>query len=284
MTDSYDAYLQRHELKPNEFTYMEMLSVAVSRELADGDFAFVGTGTPLLAAGLAQRSHAKTMTIILEAGTVGPTIAHMPISVADPRAAYQATTLSSLVDAFGTIAARGYCTVGILGAAECDMYANLNSTALGSYWPAGVSEDGRGPHTRFTGSGGANSIAALADKIIVMMVHERRRFPRKVQYLTTIAGMRGPAGETRFDYGLYRGGDVVVISDLCKMRPDPQTGILYATELFPGVSAEMVQEATGWEVDLSRAVPGGVPTEEELRILRMEVDPARIYLNREKKG
>ena len=284
MTDTYESYLQKHSLKANEFTYMEMLSVAVSRELKDGDFAFVGTGTPLLAAGLAQRTHAKTMTIILEAGTVGPTIAHMPISVADPRAAFQATTLSSLVDAFGTIAARGYCTVGVLGAAECDKYANLNSTALGGYWPAGVSETGRGPQTRFTGSGGANSIASLADKIIVMMVHEKRRFPERVQYLTTIAGRRGPVGETRYDYGLYRGGDVVVISDLCKMRPDPESGVLYVTELFPGVTPEMVTDATSWEVDLSRYIMGGIPTEEELEILRMQVDPKRIYLSREKKG
>jgi len=67
----------------------------------------------------------------------------------------------------------------------------------------------------------------IEDKTIVMMVHEKRRFPRRVQYLTTPVGMRGCPGETRFDYGLFRGGDVVEISDLCKMRPDPQTGILY---------------------------------------------------------
>jgi glutaconate CoA-transferase subunit B len=44
----------------------------------------------------------------------------------------------------------------------------------------------------------------LSDKIIAMMVHEKRRFPESVQYLTTPAGMRGGPGETRFDYGLFR--------------------------------------------------------------------------------
>ena len=150
----------------------------------------MGTGLPLLASMLAQHTHAKNMTVILEAGTVGPKIEHIPISVADPRAAYQASTLSSMVDAFGTIACRGCCTLGVLGAAECDMYGNLNSTTIGDYWPAGVSEDGKGPKVRFTGSGGANSIASLADKTIAMMVHEKRRFPEKVQYLTTPAGKR----------------------------------------------------------------------------------------------
>jgi len=284
MNGEYQEYLDRYGLKADEYTYMEMLAVAVSREMEDRAFAFVGTGLPLLAAGLAQQTHAKDMTIILEAGTVGPRIEHLPLSVADPRAAYQASALSSLVDAFGTIAARGYCTIGVLGAAECDMYGNLNSTVMGNYWPAGVSADGKGPEVRFTGSGGANSIASLADKIIAMMVHEKRRFPRRVQYLTTPAGMRGGPGETRFDYGLYRGGDVVVISDLCKMRPDPQTGVLYVTEMFPNVTPQRIQEATGWEINVSQAIFTTEPSAEELEILRMKVDPSRIYLGRKKKG
>ena len=284
MNGDYQKYLEKYGLTTAEYTYMEMLAVAVAREMKDGAFAFVGTGLPLLAAGLAQRTHAKNMTVILEAGTVGPRIEHLPLSVADPRAAYQAGTLSSLVDAFGAIAARGYCTVGVLGAAQCDMYGNLNSTSSGDYWPAGVSEDGKGPATRFTGSGGANSIASLADKIIAMMVHEKRRFPEHVQYLTTPAGMRGGPGENRYDYGLFRGGEMVVISDLCKMRPHSSSGILYVTEMFPGATPDMIKEATGWEIDLSQAINAQEPTPRELEILRMQVDPSRIYLGRKKKG
>ena len=284
MKGAYGEYLDKYGLIAGEYTYMEMLAIAVSHEMRDGAFVFVGTGLPLLAASLAQQTHAKNMTIILEAGTVGPRIEHLPVSVADPRSALNASTLSSLVDAFGTIAARGYCTIGVLGAAECDMYGNLNSTTLGSYWPAGVSEDGKGPEVRFTGSGGANSIASMADKIIAMMVHEKRRFPRRVQYLTTPAGMRGGPGETRFDYGLYRGGDVAVISDLCKMRVSPESWILYADELFPGITPEKVKEATGWDIDVSHAVLVKEPDPVELEILRMKIDPYRVYLGRKKKG
>ena len=284
MSGAYEDYLEKYGLKAAEYTYIEMLAVAVSREMEDGACAFVGTGLPLLAAGLAQHTHAPNMTIILEAGTVGPRIEHLPLSVADPRAAYQAATLSSLVDVFGAMAARGYCTVGVLGAAECDMYGNLNSTCSGNYWPAGVSEDGKGTATRFTGSGGANSIASLSDKIIAMMVHEKRRFPQRVQYLTTPAGMRGGPGETRYDYGLFRGGELVVISDLCKMRPHPSSGILYVTEVFPGATVEMIREATDWEIDLSQAIKAEEPTLRELEILRMQIDPSRIYLGRKKKG
>ena len=279
----YQAYLDRMGLAPDRYSYLEGLAVAVAHEIADGSFAFVGSGLPLLAAGLAQRTHAPRMTIILEAGTIGPTIRHIPASISDARAAYKAATLSTLVDAFGTTANRGFCTVGVLGAAECDMYGNLNSTSMGGYYAAGVSDDGRGPRTRFTGSGGANDIASLADKTIAMMVHEKRRFPAHCQYLTTPCGMRGPHGEDRFDLGLYRGGNCVIISDLCKMRPDPETGVLYAAEIFPGVTPEQILENTGWDIDVSRAVPMAEPTYEEIRLLRMEVDPDRHYLGRKKK-
>lgn len=262
---------------------MELLAVATARELSDGACAFVGTGLPLLSASLAKRTTAPDMMIILEAGTVDPDIEHLPVSVADPRASYRAATLSTLADAFGTIACRGYCTVGILGAAECDMYGNLNSTSLGGYWPAAVSDTGKGPKARMTGSGGANNIASLADKIIVSMVHEKRRFPEHVEYLTSPCGIRGAGSENRFNKGIFRGGEVCVISDLAILRSDPETGILYLSETFPGVTAEQVKENTGWDLDISRAKPFTPPTAKELEILRMKVDPSRMYLGRKSK-
>lgn len=223
------------------------------------------------------------MVVILEAGTVDPKIEHLPVSVADPRSAYRASTLSTMADAFCTTACRGYCTTGVLGAAECDMYGNLNSTSIGGYWPAAVSETGRGPVTRLTGSGEANSIASLADKVIVMMVHEKRRFPQRVEYLTSVCGRRGPGPEGREKYGIFRGGDVCVISDIAVLRPDPETGVLYLSEVFPGADPGVVKQNTGWELDISRARPFPPPTYEELKVLRMLVDPGRLYLGRKSK-
>ena len=279
----YEQYLTKYGLTAGGFTQMELLAVATAREIPNQAFAFVGTGLPLLAAGLAQRTMAPDMTVILEAGTIGPQIRHLPVSVADPRAAYQASVLSTMADAFGTIANRGYCTLGVLGAAECDKYGNLNSTSVGGYWPARVSPNGMGPATRLTGSGGANSIASLADKIIVMMVHEKRRMPDRVEYLTTVTGRRGPAGESRFDYGIYRGGDTVVISDLGILRPNNMTGILELDRYYPGIPPEFIRENTGWDLNIAGARELQPPTMEELRILRMLVDPDRLYLGRQSK-
>ena len=270
-----------NEQPASDYTHVELLAVATAREINDGAFAFVGTGLPLLAASLAQHTKAPNMTIILEAGTVGPKIKHLPVSVADPRASYMATTLSTTADAFGTIACRGYCSLGVLGAAECDKYGNLNSTAIGGYWSTKTGDQGR--RTRLTGSGGANSIANLADKVIVMMVHEKRRFPEKVEYLTSPAGARGPKGEGRFDYGIFRGGEMVVISDLGILRPNPANGILELEQYYPGVDPKFVQENTGWDLIINKAFEMQSPTIGEINILRTLVDPERLYLGRKSK-
>ncbi len=189
---AYEAYLKERGLTRDQYTTMELLAVASAREVPDGAFVFAGTGLPLLASMLAQYTTAPNMTLIMEAGIVGPRVEHLPISVSDPRGCLHSSMVSNMADTFGTTALRGYCTVGMLGGAECDMYGNLNSTIIGGYWPAGVSETGKGPDVRFAGSGGANNIASFADKILVVMVQEARRFPERVEYLTSVAGQRGP--------------------------------------------------------------------------------------------
>jgi len=193
--------------------------------------------------------------------------------------------VSNIADTFCSTAIRGYCTVCMLGGAECDMYGNLNSTIIGGYWPAGVSGTGKGPHVRFAGSGGANNIASFADKVLVVMVQEQRRFPERVEYITSVAGWRGPreSHESRWDYSLGRGGELVMIIDLCIMRSDPETGILELDMVFPGVSVQDVVDNTSWSLDTSKAKEMAPPTEDELKALRMLVDPSRIYLGRKSK-
>lgn len=283
--DAYDAYLAERGLTRTQYTSMELLAVAAAREVPDGAFVFAGTGLPLLATMLAQHTGAPNMTLIMEAGIVGPRVEHLPISVSDPRGCLHSSMVSNMADTFGTTALRGYCTVGMLGGAECDMYGNLNSTIIGGYWPVGVSETGKGPSVRFAGSGGANNIASFADKVLVTMVQEARRFPEHVEYITSVAGTRGPRDkrESRWDYGLGRGGELVMISDLCIMRSNPETGLLELDAVFPGISVDDVVNNIGWKLDASNVKEFKSPTEEELKALRMLVDPSRIYLGRKSK-
>lgn len=281
----YEIYCERVGLNPEPgfYTLNECMAIAVARETPDGGFLFAGTGLPLVGCMIAQHTYAPNAVIVMESGIVGPRIRDLPISVSDPRGCYQCTTLSSMADAFGT-AMRGYCTVGILGGAECDKYGNLNSTSIGGYRPAAVSDTGRGPQVRLAGSGGANPIASLADFVIAMMVHERRRFPEHCEYLTSPAAARGRPGsrEHRWSYGLYRGKRIVVLSTLCILRTDVEgTGELLLDATYPGVDENTIYDNTGWYLrkspDFHVMDP---PTYEELKILRYVVDPTRIYLDR----
>src|SRR5260370_685359 len=137
----------------------------------------------------------------------------------------------------------------------------------------------------FAGSGVANNIASFADKVLVVMVQEERRFPESVEYITSVAGWRGPRekGESRWDYGLGRGGELVMISDLCIMRSDPDTGLLELDTVFPGISFNDVVNNTGWSLDTRKSKEFPPPTEESLKALPMLNEPSQIYLGRKSK-
>jgi glutaconate CoA-transferase, subunit B len=254
--------------EPVRCSHTEQMIVAASRECADGAFVFVGTGLPLVACMLAQRTCASNMTIVMESGVVGPTFEHLPISVADPRVAVQCSTISGMAEVFGSVALRGYCTIGMLGGAQCDRYGNLNSTRVGD--------------TRLAGSGGATAIAAYADSIVAMLPHEPRRFPEQCAYLSSVAGARGGRGsiEHRWRHGLYRGGRLTVITTLGILRSS-EDGELSLAAIYPGVDERMVYQNTGWP--LRRSEEFHVmepPADETLDTLRHVIDPSGIYLNR----
>ena len=54
-------------------------------KLDEGRSVMVGTGLPVLAALLAQRTHAPGLLIVFEAGSVGSRPRALPISVGDSR-------------------------------------------------------------------------------------------------------------------------------------------------------------------------------------------------------
>jgi len=109
-----------------------------------------------------------------------------------------------------------------------------------------------------------------------MTPHQKRRFPEKVDFVTS-AGFLNGRGE-RQAAGLRGGGPQAVVTNLGILEPD-DSGEMILTALHPGCTLEQAQENTGWPL---KAAPQlrltEPPTAEELRILRDELDPDRIYL------
>ena len=231
----------------------------------------VGTGVPCAAAMLAQRTRAPSLVIFFEAGGVAPQLPTMPISVGDSRTFYHGLMATSMADVMETCQ-RGLMDYTFLGGAQIDAYGNLNSTLIGT--------DYAHPRVRLPGSGGANDLASLCWRTLVVANHDRRRFVKKLDFLTTPGYLTGPGA--REAAGLPPGtGPYKVITDLAIMGYHEQTRRMEIHGLHPGVTLDQVRLATGF--DLAAREPletTSPPTPTELAILREEVDPHRFIIGR----
>lgn len=251
-----------------EYKPVEMMAVAASRILEDKKSVFVGTGLPMVAAILAQKTHAPEFLIVFEAGGVGPQVPTLPLSVGDSRTFYKAVMAGSMCDVVEAAQA-GYLDYGFLGGAQIDRYGNLNATCIGPY---------EKPKVTFPGSGGANDIGSLCWRTIIIMRHERRRFVEKLDFMTTPGYLDGPKAREReglpASTGPYR-----VVTDLAILGFDDETKLMKLISTHPGVTVDQVKENTGFELVIPKEVyETEPPAEEELRLLREEIDPNGIYI------
>ena len=246
----------------------ELMACAASRILEDGKSVFVGTGLPIVASMLAQRTHAPNLLVVFEAGGIGPKIPAIPISVGDSRTFYKAVMAASM-DYVMSCAQLGHIYYGFLGAAQVDQYGNLNTTCIGPHDK---------PKTRLPGSGGANDLGSLCHRTIVLMRQDTRKFVERLDYLTTPGYLSGPGAREKAglprDTGPYR-----VITQLGVMGFDNESKKMTLVSTHPGVSIKDIVDNTGFKLIVPDIVPmTGEPTDEELRLLREELDPNRIVI------
>lgn len=257
---------------PGGYNAMELMICCAARLLEDGAVVAVGTGVPCAAAMLAQKTTAPGLVILFEAGGVAPQLPVMPISVGDSRTFHRALMATSMCDIMET-ASRGLIDYAFLGGAQIDAFGNLNSTMIGA--------EHRRPRVRLPGSGGANDLASLCWRTIVVTAHDRRRFVEALDFRTSPGYLTGPGA--REAAGLPPGcGPYRVITDLAILGYGPQTCRLEVLSLHPGVSAREVRDRTGFVLPIPDPAPvTPSPTAGELAILRDEVDPHRYTIGRD---
>ncbi len=240
------------------FTAAEMMTVAAARLLRNGDVCFVGIGLPSAAANLARLTHAPDVVLIYESGPIGAKPEVLPLSIGDGSLAETADTVVSTSEIFRYWLQGGRVTVGFLGAAQIDRFANINTTVIGDY---------ARPQVRLPGAGGAPEIATCAGKVILVLRQSARAFVERVDFITSVGHLDG--GDARSRLGLPGQGPVAVVTDLCLMTPDSLTKELTVTHLHPGVSAEKVRAATGWNIRLAESLEEtAAPSFSELETLR----------------
>jgi len=253
-----------------DYNAMELMICLASRILEDGSSVTVGTGAPCAAAMLAQKTHAPNLVVTFEAGGFAPQMPTMPISVGDSRTFHRALMASSMCDIL-EMCQRGLMDYTFLGGAQIDPYGNLNSTVIGDYHK---------PKVRFPGSGGANDLASFCWRTLVVTPQDTRRFVEKVNFITTPGYLTGPGA--REEAGLPPGtGPYKIITNLAVLGFDEETKRMQLESLHPGVTAEEVQANTGFELLMADEITASQPpTDEELGILREEVDPLRYIIGR----
>lgn len=252
------------------YTLRELMAVVAARQLQDSKSVAVGTGLPLVAAMLAQKTHAPNLVIFFEAGGIAPQLPTLPISVGDSRTIHKALCTTTLIDIMDTMR-RGFIDYAFLGGAQIDKYGNLNSTMIGDNYDV--------PKVRFPGSGGANDFGSLAwETLIIMDRHSPRRFVDKVDFITTPGYLYGP--NAREEEGLSPGtGPSKVITDLCLFDFDPKTKVMRLIATHPGITVEDVEKATGFEIIVADEIGTNTPpTTDDLRILHEVIDPdGRVF-------
>lgn len=251
----------------SEYSAAELMIINAARLLRDGDVVFVGVGQPNLACNLAKRTHAPNLVMIYEAGVIGAEPARLPLSIGDPTLVSGALSVVSMYDIFANYLQRGNVDVGFMGGAQIDKFGNINATVIGDYTH---------PRVRLPGSGGSQEIAAWANRCYIMTPHQKRRFPEKVDFLTSAGFLDGRA--SRLASGVRGGGVMAVVTDIGILEPD-ENGEMILTALHPGRTVEEAKANTGWDLKVAETLrTTEPPTEKELLILRTELDPKGIYL------
>ena len=240
------------------YTPTEMMTIVASRALKNNDVCFVGIGAPSAACNLARLTHAPGITLIYESGTIATKPNVLPLSIGDGELCETALTTVPVVEMFRYWLQGGRISVGFLGGAQIDRFANLNTTSIGPYDK---------PKVRLPGGGGAPEIATSCGEVFIIMAQGKRAFVDKLDFVTSLGHGDGPGSRERL--GVRTKGPTRVITDLCVMEPDPASKELTVVAMHPGVTREQIADGTGWKVKFAGKVADTPPpTSQELEVLR----------------
>jgi len=258
-----------HENK--RYNLMELMVCVAAHQLEDGKTAVIGTGIPLAAAMLAQKTTAPNLIVLFEAGSVAPQLIRLPISVADSFTQTDCIIHGSMNEIMEACQ-RGIVDYTFLGCAQIDMYGNINTSLIGT--------DYQKPKARLPGSGGANDLASFCWRTLIITPHDKRRFAPKLDFLTTPGYLTGAGARERA--GLPPGtGPYKVITTMAVIGFHPESRRMQVESVHPNVMKEDVSANTGFELLFADPLPmTPVPTDEELQILREQVDPQGLLIGK----
>jgi glutaconate CoA-transferase subunit B len=244
-----------------DWTIDELMCACIARQVRDGDLWAQGLATPLVAAGylLALRTHAPNLYF---ASAIGQSLCReaAPIGLARTEALWLDLALTHIgfvqaaADVLPALRPKEFFRPG-----QIDASGNTNNLALGSN-PAR-------PRVRLPGAAGFPDVSALPCELYFYVPrHSRVTFVERVDFVTGVGHHPGRAEGT---------GPRYLVSDLAQF--DFAGGRLRLTHLHPAARLEEVQARTGFALEIPPALATTEPpTNEEIRLLREEIDPLGV--------
>ncbi len=239
----------------------EIMVVCMSRQIQDGEVVAQGISTPLVAAAylLAKHTHAPNLYFT---SAIGQGICRIPAPVSLKhveslwldRALINIGFVRAAADALPNLRPKEFFRPG-----QIDSRGNFNNIAFG--------KDYRYPRLRLPGTGGIPDVTTFLNDIYLYVPrHSRITFVQQLDFCSGLG--HNPARK-------HGTGPRYLISDLGQF--DFENGSMRLTSFHPGINIERIQARTGVTLEIAPDLhETPLPSAEELRHLREEIDPLGI--------
>ncbi len=244
------------DITPDEF-----MVVCIARQVSNGQLLAQGIATPLVAAAylLARRTHAPDVYFT---SAIGQGICRHPASLSLSRVEQLWLDRALVNIGFAravTEALPVLKPMEFFRPAQIDPHGNFNNIAFG--------KDFHHPRLMLPGTGGIPDVTTFLDRIMLYVPrHSRVTF---VPQLDFCAGLGHNSARK------HGHGPNYLVTDLGQF--DFANGRMRVTSYHPGVTIEEIQAHTGFTLEISPEVTETMPpSDEELNILRNDIDPLNI--------
>lgn len=244
-----------------DYTIDELISVCIARQVVNGEVLAQGINTPLVMAGyiLAKLTHAPNVRFASAIGQgINDSWAPLRVTRSEGQWLSNARTHVGFATATAELLPR-YNPKEFFHPGQVDQHGNFNNIAIGHNYQR--------PRLRLPGTGGIPDVTTYSDKIYLYVPrHSRIVFTTKLDFLSGIGHHpERQAGS----------GPRYLVSNLGQF--DWVDGIIRLITFHPGSTIDRVRAKTGFPLqispDINQTAP---PTDEEIRLLREEIDPLGV--------
>lgn len=208
----------------NDFPEEFFAIVAAARILGNLSNTVAGSGLPIIASVLASDLNEGHQTLF-DSGSIGPYSGQLPVSVSDGQIDFDFNGNGSniLAGALQT----GRINSSVIGVAQIDVSGKINSSRI----------EANGSLLQLPGPGGAPSLVNYARIVVLLTSHDRRRFPRICDFVSS-----DPVAK---EFASGRSRTVFVVTEKCVLKWNFSRKRFDALYLLqPGSSLEDLEDIT----------------------------------------